>query len=211
MNSSEFVQWLRYHSASFQGMATMLKTEGSQEEIEQRASRAEAWQHAFRDVSLVDAKAGTDAMVSGEIPEPHGYDRHAQAICNWVRMQTFNSYMRRSRAKSSRPVVIDGEVASTCPLCWDTGLIRVVHPRTARELKRDPDTWTAAHVRLCNVACTCEHGNRWSLNDVFSQLPVYDESRMIRYDGPYPFAADALNDEQKELIGSIRQRVLSRY
>lgn len=65
MNAQEFADWIDYHAISFPTLY---------DKIIGNDQLQAAWLRSLRDVPLGDAKAATDAMVSGDLIHPAAYE-----------------------------------------------------------------------------------------------------------------------------------------
>lgn len=127
MLPSEFDQWFTYHMAQFTGAVAWLAKfpevsrspgDPSQKDV------TNAWRNTLRDVELRHAKEATTLLSEGKETFPErGYDCHARTV-RAVALKIAGV----QKAKRRHQRMIDGNELVDCPLCNDTGFVRIYHP-----------------------------------------------------------------------------------
>jgi len=160
MNSTEFRDWLKYHTECFPSVQTW---------ISKHDTILVPWEETLSDVSLADAKEVSRLMSIGDLELPTGYGDHAR----FVRRKARDMAFKRADVKSS-PSYIGDERVFNCPDCEDTGFVRVV----------DPVHWKEGRFRDCHVFCRCSKGelvrNRRSNAARPRRGPIYNPKRMFK-------------------------------
>ena len=167
MLRSEFELWLDHHMATYPSLKTWLAG---------NTGTAARWARALEDVSLTEAKLATDAMMSGDLEKPRGWSDHPPVIRKWARQR--ETVLKRAKSMT----FIDGNLVYDCPLCSDTGLVSILHPKMTRDIHEGKRTRERPGDRLrCAVACSCGAG------DLYMRQPDmqrYVDSQMVPVDGP---------------------------
>lgn len=203
MTHDDFRDWLKHHLSRFTGVGSWLAsfpTEPSGVKATQAEVRT-AWFDCLRKTDLVDAKAATDLLFSGDekFPDGIGFDAHPQTVRRVaIRCARFRKPLTSTVKNHWR------DETYKCILCWDTGVVRVWHPETVRHARADREGWLqTGSVYDCIVACTCESGERWAEKFKDEESRRHGLRPMLRYHEatmppfPDPFG---LSDGKQNLI-----------
>lgn len=130
MTNDEFSAWLDYHTTAFPSIGDWLGNHTGQLGF---------WRKALMSVSLEHAKAATDAIFTGSISKPPGFGSHPSAVRRYAREQ--------QPERDYWVPTYDGEAATRCPVCADSGMVSVWHPVLVRFLDalygdQVPSDWT---------------------------------------------------------------------
>lgn len=124
MTTTEFGDWYGRHLSAFSNIANWVAD--LPEEL-QRGGRPSqqgvinSWAAVLADVTLDEAKRGTDAMARGDLPEPRVNTQHAKEIRTWALRQRKESAERFPYP----PQYLDGQQLFRCPACEDRGWLSI--------------------------------------------------------------------------------------
>ncbi len=147
MTRDELQTWIQYHANRFSNWYSWLTNLPSDGTVTQARTIA-GWWELLRYVDLADAKRASDAMNSGELSDPKGYDRHASSIAR---------YAKQISRRTTRKTYVDGVAAVDCATCLDMGLVEVWSPTSMHAARKGELDRTKA--RAIAVACDCRLGN----------------------------------------------------
>lgn len=84
MTEAEFREWYDHHRTNFPELdGWLLRNTPKDAPEEKRPLRA--WSRVMASVPLGKAKAASDAMLAGDIPDPKGFSKHPAAIIAYCR------------------------------------------------------------------------------------------------------------------------------
>ena len=148
MDSSEFREWLDYHRKAYPGLVPWLKTNDGQ---------SEHWERILGQITLPQAKAATDDLVSGE-DQPKGYGEHPR----WIRriaMAASGAGVESYERREEGPRVKDDRLIASCHRCMDFGIVSVLSPKCLKRVWLDD---ASKGLETCVVACNCANGAKKS-------------------------------------------------
>lgn len=181
MDSREFERWYAIHRASYPGLDTWLAGLSDRRPPIDPQDTLRAWRGVLKHVSFAGAKAATEAMLSGDLEEPRGFERHPGAIRRYA--QEFDGRTGGGRANRRGPMggkIVGGEVVYDCPRCEDSGMRTVWHSQTVQAVRDQAEKvicYSAA------VGCECDRGKRLTAKTPL--LGTFDAARdFLRADYP---------------------------
>ena len=188
MTKDEFREWLRHHRNAFTRLADQFAKLG-----DGQTATVDAWYNVLAYVELDDAKAATDAMLSGKVQLPKylDLDDHPRIV-----KRAAAEISRRAGRTVDRAIYVDGEKTVRCVLCNDMGVVSCWHPMSVRAAI----TGTLGEqftVYSCAYRCPCDTnpGRRW--------MTTYDPEKHLIIDKPYK-KADA--DERARFVAWANER-----
>lgn len=151
--NDEFDMWYRNHLTAFPSINTWLAkfpAGGVDDTSEQITAYriGQRWRRLLSNVPLAIAIEATDKMERGEIKEPRGFDRHAQAIYGY-----WKSTQKGSPTQQRKIRLVDGEPVFDCLDCGDS-LIVLVFTEKAVAQARLGDFDDLDYLREA-MACDC--------------------------------------------------------
>lgn len=161
MTPREFHHWLEYHQVCLPTVGRWL---AEHQDAKQLTS---TWQASLSDVQYGDARAATDAIVSGDLDRPFPED-----TVRVVRRHALSIAAGRRTSRSDEPN-FEGK---RCGLCDSTGHVTIWHPLVARGVFEDcgkySDSTGAIHrvtndagafkCQMACIACKCSIGDRYT-------------------------------------------------
>lgn len=127
MLKPEFNSWLTHHMSRFPSVfdwLSKLPQESSVPGQPTQATTNDAWWMILRDVEFKHAKEASDLLANGKEELP---DRRYESHPRTVRTIAFKlAGVQKARRKQQK--MIAGEAVVDCPLCNDTGFVRIYHP-----------------------------------------------------------------------------------
>ena len=189
MDQDEFREWLRHHQSCFVGIGRWLSGFPEAGGEVNRPDVLRRWFYVLKDVELDDATAASDAMLSGDLPEPRSFDRHVTAI----RGKALRRQNERQRQFRPRPV--DGQQTVKCKFCMDDGWVAVWHPLSVAAAT-DGTLGQLGTLSTMVVVCRCPAGRKHES----CGATVFDERKML------PVRCKHDPNEQKELIEFVARR-----
>jgi len=165
MTKDEFNEWLTYHGSRFLGIGPWLTKANGHGGMPDRQDVLQAWAHVLRDVSLENAKRGTDDLYClPDEKQPRSFDRHPVVV-----RELATGRQRNAGHRAWSPKMRDGIEVFDCLSCRDTGAVTVVDPRSIREVQKGNgpamvDRPVQHPLYTAAVGCTCKHsaGQGWT-------------------------------------------------
>lgn len=124
MTISEFTDWYGRHLSAFSNIANWVADLPEEEQRGGRPSQQgviNTWSRVLADVTLEEARRGTDAMARGDLPEPRVNSQHAREIRQWALKQRKES----AEAYPYPAQYLHGEQVYRCGCCQDRGCLSI--------------------------------------------------------------------------------------
>jgi hypothetical protein len=170
VNTSEFREWTKQHSAAFPGIRKWFA---------EHQETVAHWQAAMVDVDLEAARQATCEMLSGDLEAPRGYSEHVRTVRRRAKeLQLFGVRAERDFRR------IDGEEVFDCALCRDSGFVLVLDSGTGQALldwARNGEEGVKPPIKPTSVACECEAGST-QIDSYRTRKPPREPREVARYD-----------------------------
>ena len=151
MQTAEFQLWIDHHRTAFTGFSEWLSRHPD------RLSLLGIWQRLLRNVELADAKAATEALLSGEEPEPMGYDRHVRSVLSYAKNHRTIRLAEAAHEPSYRDAV-------SCLTCKDSGVVVVWGIKSMEAVVRG-NFGLSGTLYETGVPCICKAGDMLARRD----------------------------------------------
>lgn len=155
MTHDEFNEWVRYLKLKLPGIAAWIgkKPEKSSNLEVSRAELLNDWRDQLSHISLIDAKAGIDALYEGKVETPREFNRIPVKVRQYA-------YSIATPGVRSEPYWNGKDWEYQCEQCHHTGMVSVAHPKAMRLMFQKREEFETRDFSDMAVACTCSFGDK---------------------------------------------------